>query len=142
MKISTRGQYSLEALLCLATATEDKPYSIHTIAEKTHISDGYLEQLFIPLKKAGFVTGSRGVQGGYRLAKAPQEITAYQVLNLMETTLHSIPCLNGGECSKFEICESRTVWEDVETSIESVIHAITLADLVSIFRNIQGESAA
>lgn len=142
MKISTRGQYSLEALLCLATATSEKPYSIHTIAEKTHISEGYLEQLFIPLKKAGIVTGSRGVQGGYRLAKDPKEISAYQVLDLMETTLRSIPCLNGGECSKSEICESRAVWEDVETSIESVIHSVTLADLASIYRSAQGESAA
>ncbi|MBP5246534.1 MAG: Rrf2 family transcriptional regulator [Fibrobacter sp.] len=141
MKISTRGQYSLEALLCLATATSEKPYSIHTIAEKTHISDGYLEQLFIPLKKAGYVSGSRGVQGGYRLAKDPKEIVAYQVLDLMETSLHTIPCLNGEECTKSNICESKVVWTDVESSIEKVMRSVTLADLMETYNSFQGDSA-
>lgn len=140
MKISTRGQYSLEALLCLATATSEKPYSIHTISEKTRISDGYLEQLFIPLKKAGLVTGSRGVQGGYRLAKDPKEITARQVLELMETSLHTIPCLNGEECSKAEVCESKAVWKDVESAIENVMCSTTLADLMETYRSLEGES--
>jgi len=142
MKISTRGQYSLEALLCLATASSEKPYSIHTISEKTHISDGYLEQLFIPLKKAGLVSGSRGVQGGYRLAKDPKEITAHQVLELMETSLHTIPCLSGEECPKLGICESKVVWEDVESAIEKVMRSATLADLMETYRSLQSESAA
>ena len=140
MKISTRGQYSLEALLCLATAASEKPYSIHTIAETTHISDGYLEQLFIPLKKAGFITGSRGVQGGYKLAKDPKEIVIYQVLDLMETSLHTIPCLNGSECPNSDFCGSKAVWECVESSIEKIMRTVTLADLIETYNRLQGDS--
>ena len=138
MKISTRGQYALEALLNLATGTLEKPHSIHSIAEETKLSEGYLEQLFIPLKKAGFITGSRGVQGGYRLAKKPGEISAYDILNKMETSLRSVPCQNGGECPRKKACESKEVWDKVSGALEATLKTVSLEDLATIYRGVHG----
>lgn len=138
MKISTRGQYALESLLCLAVSTEPTPLSIHAIAERTRLSEGYLEQLFIPLKRAGFIVGSRGVQGGYRLAKKPCEISAFDVLNHMETSLRSVPCQQGGECERKDRCKSRELWEAVECAFEKTLRSVTLEDLVKIYRGVEG----
>ncbi len=138
MKISTRGQYALEALLCLATGDAETPRSIHSIAKETRLPEGYLEQLFIPLKKAGFVVGSRGVQGGYRLARNPGEISALDVLGKMETSLRSVPCQSGGDCPRKKACESKNVWDKVSGTFESTLKAVSLEDLATIYRGVQG----
>ncbi len=138
MKISTRGQYALEALLSLATGDSENPRSIHSIAEETKLSEGYLEQLFIPLKKAGFIVGSRGVQGGYRLARKPGDISAFDILSEMETSLRSVPCQSGGECPRKERCESKAVWDKVSGTLESTLKAVSLKDLATIYRGVQG----
>ncbi len=138
MRLSTRGQYALEALLSLATRASESPRSIHSIAEETKLSEGYLEQLFIPLKKAGFIVGSRGVQGGYRLSKKPGEISAYDILCKMETSLRSVPCQSDGECPRKEHCESKAVWDKVSGTLEATLKAISLEDLATIYRGVEG----
>ncbi|HPX47462.1 MAG TPA: Rrf2 family transcriptional regulator, partial [Treponemataceae bacterium] len=80
MRISTRGQYSLEALLYLALLGEGESASTRTIAGATGISEGYLEQLLIPLKKAGIVRGIRGARGGSLPGKPLADITVGEIL--------------------------------------------------------------
>jgi DNA-binding IscR family transcriptional regulator len=58
----------------------------------------------------------------------------------METSLHTIPCLSGEECSKSEVCESKAVWKEVESAIENVMRSTTLADLMETYRSLEGES--
>ena len=72
MNISTKGRYGLRAVLDLATNYGDRPIVLSTIAERQDISEGYLEQLMGPLKKAGIIASARGAQGGYYLAKDPK----------------------------------------------------------------------
>lgn len=139
MKISTRGQYSLEALLCLATSPTDKPVSIHAISELTRLSDGYLEQLFIPLKKAGFVAGSRGVQGGYKLGKPSEKISVGEVLEAMETSLRPVPCMNGGKCERSAACSTKKVWQGLDKAMQETVRTVTLKDLVAVFHGIRGD---
>lgn len=139
MKISTRGQYSLEALLCIATNPSDKPNSIHWISQKTSISEGYLEQLFIPLKKAGIVSGSRGASGGYQLSKPLKEINAYDILVATETSLSAVPCLQKEHCHFAETCKTKPVWEKVDSTFAEILKSITLEDLVNVFRGVVGE---
>lgn len=139
MKISTRGQYSLEALLCLAVSSGDKPRSIRAISEQSGISDGYLEQLFIPLKKKGLVIGSRGVQGGYALAKDPSRISAGDVLRAVETSLHPVPCVQGGYCKREKSCASRRTWKTIDSALEEVLNSVKISDLIMVYRGLSGE---
>ncbi len=89
MRISTRGRYSLEALLYMTIMnTAGETLSTRTISEATGISSGYLEQLFIPLKQAGILDGSRGPKGGYRLALPATVISVGTILRCMENSLH------------------------------------------------------
>ena len=74
LKLSTKGRYGLRAFIDLAVCGESQPVSLATIAQRQEISVSYLEQLMAKLTKAGRVRSVRGVNGGYRIARAADEI--------------------------------------------------------------------
>lgn len=82
MKLSTKGRYGLSAMIDLAVYSENEAVSLNSIAERQHISEGYLEQLMAKLKKAGLVTSIRGASGGYRLARPAAEVSVGDILRL------------------------------------------------------------
>ena len=84
MNISTKGRYGLRAVLDLAVHATDKPVSLSSIAARQQLSEGYLEQLMAPMKKAGIITSSRGAQGGYALAREPHDIRVGEVFRALE----------------------------------------------------------
>ncbi|MDR3200414.1 MAG: Rrf2 family transcriptional regulator, partial [Spirochaetales bacterium] len=110
MRISTKGRYSLEALLYLSLLPPGEYTSTRTIAEYTGISDGYLEQLFIPLKKAGIINAIRGPQGGYLPGKELEKITVGAILRAVEGSLEPVACVASEKCPNESWCISRHTW--------------------------------
>ncbi len=133
MRISTRGQYSLEALLFLALLPEGAFASTRSISESTGISDGYLEQLFIPLKKAGLIQGIRGAYGGYLPGRDPARITAGEILRAVEGSLEPVACLSAGTCPAESKCISRHTWSALYAEIADCVDSITLKDLADSY---------
>ncbi|MDR0628637.1 MAG: Rrf2 family transcriptional regulator [Treponema sp.] len=133
MRISTKGRYSLEALLYMAMLPEGEYASTRTIAENTGLSDGYLEQLFIPLRKAGIVQGIRGPQGGYIPGKPVKTITAGEILRAVEGSLELVECVSSTLCPIREDCISRHTWSELYQEISKCVDAITLYDLVEAY---------
>lgn len=129
MRISTRGRYSLEALLFLSLLPEGDYASTRVIASETGISDGYLEQLFIPLKKAGIIQGIRGPRGGYMPGRKPSDITVGDILRSVEGPLEPLPCLGSEECLSEKECKSRRTWKELYDVISDCIDSISLEDL-------------
>jgi Rrf2 family protein len=129
VRISTKGRYSLEALLYLALLPGGDYASTRSIAEHTGISDGYLEQLFIPLRKAGIVQGIRGPQGGYLPGRTLEDISVGEVLRTVEGSLEPVDCVDSRVCSIQERCRSRHTWEELYREITGCVDAITLRDL-------------
>jgi Rrf2 family protein len=134
MRISTKGRYSLEALLYMALLPEGEYCSTRTIAEHTGISDGYLEQLFIPLRKAGIIRGIRGPQGGYLLGKEPAGITVGDILRAVEGPLEPVFCVvNPTDCPVEASCTSRHTWSELYHEISDCVDSLTLTDLVEAY---------
>ncbi|MDR2397900.1 MAG: Rrf2 family transcriptional regulator [Spirochaetaceae bacterium] len=133
MRISTKGRYSLEALLYMALLPSGEYASTRTIAENTGLSDGYLEQLFIPLRKAGIVQGIRGPQGGYVPGRPVATITVGEVLRAVEGSLELVECVNSQSCPLREACVSRHTWRELYKEISSCVDTITLHDLVEAY---------
>lgn len=133
MRISTRGQYSLEALLFLALLPEGEYASTRSISENTGISDGYLEQLFIPLKKAGIVRGIRGARGGYLPGRDPARITAGEILRAVEGSLEPVACISAGTCPAEAKCITRHTWSALYSEIADCVDSITLKDLADSY---------
>ena len=130
MRISTRGQYSLEALVFLASLPPGEFASTRAISEATGISDGYLEQLFIGLKKQGIIQGIRGARGGYLIGRTADAITAGDVLRAVEGTLEPVACLSAGTCPSEASCVTRHTWSHLYREICDFVDSITLSDLV------------
>ena len=83
MKLSTKTRYGLRALLELVRQYDGRtPLSITDIASKENISERYLEQLFLKLRRDGLIESVRGPQGGYLLSRAPMEITVAEVVEV------------------------------------------------------------
>jgi Rrf2 family iron-sulfur cluster assembly transcriptional regulator len=122
MKLSTKGRYSLQTLVYLATCTEN--CSIRKISEATGISAGYLEQLMIPLRRAGLVKAERGVQGGYRIGRT--DITCHDVLSAAEGEFQPAPCKN---CTKDGACKTHRIWNVLQDTVVDFSRHILIEDL-------------
>jgi Rrf2 family protein len=138
MRISTKGRYSLEALLYLAVFQKGEYVSVRDIAEYTGISDGYLEQLFIPLKRAGIITSTRGPNGGYLPGRNLGDISVGDVLRAVEGPLEPVACLESEKCPNESWCLSRNTWGELYRAIADCVNSLSLADLTEIYRTIEG----
>ncbi len=140
MKISTKGRYALRLMLDLALHNTGEYVTIKSISARQEISDKYLEQIITQLSRAGFVKSIRGAQGGYRLAKAPEEYTVGAILRLIEGSLAPVSCLEEGAdpCLRSGQCATLDVWKQMYEAINNVVDNITLADLVDKQNSLTG----
>jgi len=81
MRLSTKGRYSVTAMLDLAIHDRAGPVTLADISQCQGISLSYLEQLFAKLRSDGLVKGVRGPGGGYRLAKPASEISIASIIS-------------------------------------------------------------
>jgi Rrf2 family protein len=132
MKISTKGRYALRLMLDLAVNNTGEYITIKSIAARQEISEKYLEQIITLLSRAKYVKSTRGAQGGYMLAKKPEEYTVGMILRLTEGSLAPVACLDDepNECTRSGDCVTLDVWKELNEAINNVVDNITLADLV------------
>ena len=112
MKISTKGRYGLRAMVDMAVYSAGDHISLKSIAERQNISEGYLEQVFSILRKAGLINSVKGAQGGYILAGRTDEITVGDILRALEGKLSVIDekSLEEKTNDKIESCIREQVW--------------------------------
>ncbi len=127
MKISKKSQYGVRAMVYLAKHSSTKKVCpIKEISEKEEIPFDFLEKIISELEKAGLVKAKKGVQGGYFLAKEPKEITAGEIVRVLEST---VPVSCAG-CQMARMCSAKSVWDKVQDSLDSTLDSVTLADLI------------
>lgn len=131
MKVSTRGRYALRLMMDLAMEDPEQPITLKSISARQNISAKYLEQIVPALSRAGFVKSIRGAQGGYRLAKMPEEYTVGSILRLIEGNLVPVGCMDDepNRCPRSAQCAVLEMWEALDQAISGVIDNMTLADL-------------
>jgi len=141
MKLSTKGRYGLRAVLDIALHYKEDTVALSGIAERENISINYLEQLIAKLRKAGVVNSIRGAQGGYVLAKSPEEISVGDILRALEGDLNPVDCAevqgNKVSCQSAELCVTKYVWKRISDSINSAVDGIMLSELVHESKKIQ-----
>lgn len=137
MKISTKGRYGLEAIVDLAIHSEHGCVSLKSISERCGISEAYIMQIFLVLRRAGIVESVRGSQGGYVLARDPSRITAGKVLTALEGPLAPVSCLaepGKNACRRFKNCSTRELWETMMETITQAAENVTVEELVECYR--------
>ncbi len=140
MKISTKGRYALRMMLDLALHNTGEYISLKDISQRQGITVKYLEQIVTVLSKAGFVHSQRGNNGGYRLARKPEDYTAGDILRVMEGNLQPIACLEAdqNDCARSAYCSVLPFWQGLGKVINDYIDSVTLEDLTDQARFMAG----
>lgn len=125
MKISTKGRYGLTLMISLAKRYGQGTVSLKTIAEENELSDLYLEQLVGPLRNAGLIRSVRGAKGGYQLMKAPSDITAGDIIRLLEGPITPV------EGIEDEPPAQKQLWIKIRDAVKQVLDETTLEDLMN-----------
>lgn len=128
MKLTTRGHYSVKALLDLSLQSKHRPVSVKSIADRQDLPAPYLEKLLIKMRQAGIVRSVRGVQGGYQLALDPSHISLGQILEAVGENIDPLPHyeVNMAQAEDWvTIC----LWRRIDHKLKEALYSITLADL-------------
>lgn len=137
MRLSTKSRYGLRALFDIAYNHDGQPAQIQDISRRQEISPRYLEQIFQNLKRAGILKSKRGPQGGYTLARKPEQITVLEIVRATEQDALLVDCAGEGkknkrrknECPFEGNCVTQTVWKDASDLLDELFGKLTLETL-------------
>lgn len=142
MKISTKGEYGIRAMLYIGMHADERPVTSHEIASHQAIPEPYLRQILALLSKDRLIQSSRGPQGGHHLGRSANEITLKDILMTLEGQITSIDQILALPCNidlGTQYCVIREVFLDVKEAVERILTETTLEDLVARQRQILRE---
>jgi Rrf2 family protein len=139
MKLSKRGEYALRSMINLGIAAKvgRKLVRVTELAAAEDLPVKFLEQVIQQLREAGYVESVRGKHGGYRLAKAADQIAIGSVVRLIDGPLAPIGCVSQTayepcNCPDEAHCGLRMLMLDVRNAIAAILDRYTLADVVDV----------
>ncbi|TLN16147.1 Rrf2 family transcriptional regulator [bacterium] len=131
MVITRATEYSIRAMLHLASKYPAPVITKTEICRDEEITPAFLAKIIQPLIKKGLVVSKRGVAGGFALAKPPSQITLLDVMHAVEEPLSLNVCLSSDQgCDRSPECPVHDIWTDVRNYIENKFGNKTLAELV------------
>lgn len=141
MKLTTRGHYSVKALLDLSLQPNFGPASVNAIATRQSLPAPYLEKLLIELRQAGLVRSVRGSKGGYQLARPPVQISLGHILEAVGETVE--PFTEPSAATKqAEDWVTLTLWKRLHQKLKESLYSISLEDLYFDARSWQAAQGA
>lgn len=131
MKLSTKARYGLKACFILALS-KDNMLALPELSNRTRVSPKYLEKLMRLLIKDDIVESIRGLYGGYRLKRAPKDISVGQVFRALEDNLEITACVSD-ECND-EYCPNRNILKKLYIGINNLLDSHSLQDLINDYK--------
>ncbi|MBW2511346.1 MAG: Rrf2 family transcriptional regulator [Deltaproteobacteria bacterium] len=136
MRMSTKAQYAVRAMVNLNLYSEGSPVSLRDISLRESISLTYLEQLFVKLRRGQIVKSVRGPGGGYLLARPAKEIQVDEIIDSVEESLVPVACMDQKHgCVCDDHCVTHNVWHGLGEKIRDFLASITLEELTQEARN-------
>ncbi len=127
LKLTTRGHYSVKALLDLSLQPQHGPASVNAIAARQTLPAPYLEKLLIKLRRAELVHSIRGPRGGYQLAKAPAQISLGAILEAVGESIE--PWTEANSDAQAEDWVTANLWQRLHHKLQEALYSISLEDL-------------
>ncbi len=124
LNISVKGEYALQAILDLTQRDSSSPVKIAAIAERQGIPQKFLELILATLKQGGFVESRRGAEGGYMLARPPDQITVGEVLRFVEGSRTQKGAARRKADDPFS-----DMWKKVDRAVSGILDNTTFAQL-------------
>ncbi len=132
LNISERVNIAIHALAYIGAA--GKNASVKRMAEDLQVSETYLAKVLQPLVKEGLIDSKRGAKGGFTLAKKPEDITAYDLVTVIEGPLPVNACLFAHPICDDKECRFRALTADVRTMMEASLRKIRISDIMKNFK--------
>ena len=133
MKLSRKGEYACLALVHLAKNYNLRLINATEISEENNIPKRYLEQILSMLKGTGYVKTVRGANGGYKLAKNPNEITLAEIIRLIDGALAPVESVSEYFYDNSPIEQNQNlinVFKDIRNYISNKLESTTIKDLI------------
>ena len=132
MRVSTKGRYAVRVIIDMAENGETEFHPLHNLAERQKLSEKYLEAILGTLVKNKILEGARGKGGGYKLAKPAAELTIWEILNVIETSMGPVECVTESKngCDRADICPTLPMWKTLAGIIHDYFSGITIEQLV------------
>ncbi len=130
MKLSRKSDYALRALFSLVAKGRETPVSIRRLAEENDVPKRFLEQIMLDLKAKGWVRSVAGRDGGFVLAKRPEEISMGEVVRHFDGVLAPIGCVSTTHyqaCSQEPVCRFRRVLLEIRNYTARIMDEANLA---------------
>ncbi|MCR4694758.1 MAG: RrF2 family transcriptional regulator [Pseudobutyrivibrio sp.] len=133
MIISTRGRYALRVMIDIVQHNDSEYIPLKEIAERQEISEKYLESILKILVSNKLVEGVRGKNGGYRLSRDAEKITAWDVISVTENELTVVSCLNPDSpaCDRAANCSTLPMWREFNKNLKNFFSNYTIEDLAT-----------
>jgi Rrf2 family protein len=133
MKLSTMGRYGLRTLMDIALHQKDGAVTLQAIAERQELSQKYLWHVITPMKNYGLIQVTRGVGGGYRLARPAKDITLLEIVTAVEGHICIVPCVHSATpCTRAPFCTAKKAWEAVNDVISNALKTMTLDSIMGM----------
>ena len=131
MQVPVQVDYGVRALVDLAQNAHESSVRASDIARRQGIPRQFLDRVMLQLQRNGLTKAQRGPAGGHSLARPPSEITMGAVMSCLGNPVVLVTCMDdAGNCEHAPSCGQRSVWQDVETAIWSVLNGTTISDIV------------
>lgn len=131
MRLTTKGRFAVTAMIDLAMRQGNGPVTLAGISERQKISLSYLEQLFGKLRRHKIVASVRGPGGGYRLARAMDEISVADIIVAVDEPLDATQCGGKENCQDEHRCMTHDLWTNLNKRMFEYLDSVNVADLVA-----------
>ena len=131
MVVSTKGRYALRVMIDIAKYGSDSYVALGDIAKRQGLSEKYLESIIKMLVQNELVKGLRGKNGGYKLNKPADEISAWDIISITENDFYVVSCMNpdAPKCDRVASCVTLPMWKEFSEEMEAFFRKYTIAEL-------------
>ena len=131
MVVSTKGRYALRVMIDIAKYGKESYVTLSGIAERQGLSEKYLESIIKMLVQNNLVKGLRGKNGGYKLSRPAEEITAWDIISVTENDFYVVACMNpdAPKCDRVATCVTLPMWKEFNDTMQDFFKKYTIADL-------------
>jgi Rrf2 family protein len=132
MHVTAKADYAVRAVIELAGSAQDAPRKVDQVAQAQGIPVSFLENILTQLRSSGIVRSQRGPEGGYWLAKPPEEVNLAQIIRAVEGPLVGVRGQRPEEIEYAGSAESlKEVWIALRANLRKVLEQVTVADVAA-----------
>lgn len=129
MRLSTKGDYGVRALIDLALHGDGGLVQRADIARRQQIPESYLDHLLAQLRRDGFIRSTRGPGGGHQLTRPAAEMCLLHVIESLEGSIAPLACLEEDGEAEGTVCAQQWVWRDIYEYTRHTLQSVSIADL-------------